>query len=91
MGLFSLLDVILRRPLEDILNELHLDEDLTDTLLGRCSVDHPVRRLHELVMAYENCDWNSLEKLAEEAGLRWKDLSAARLHAVQWADELTAV
>lgn len=91
MGLFSLLDVMLKRPLADILNELHLDADLTDTLLGRCPGDHPVRRLHELVLAYENCNWTSLKKGAEEAGLSCKDLSNARLHAIQWADELSAV
>jgi len=83
MGLFSLLDVILQRPLEEILSELNLDEDLVGTLLGRCPVDHPVRRLHELVVAYESSDWASVLRGAEEAGLSLRDLSEAHLRAFQ--------
>jgi len=90
MGMFSLLDAILLRPLEEILSELNLDEDLSDALLGRCPNQHPVRRLYELVVAYERSDWSALVKGAEDAEISLKDLSEGHLRAVRWADEVSA-
>ncbi|HSR08886.1 MAG TPA: HDOD domain-containing protein [Bryobacteraceae bacterium] len=90
MGLFSLLDVILRRPLEEILRELNLDEDLSAALLQQSPTDHPVRRLYDLVVACEIADWSAIVKGAEGANISLKDLSEGHLQAIRWADQVAA-
>jgi c-di-GMP-related signal transduction protein len=90
MGLFSLLDVILRRPLEEILSELNLDEDLSAALLRQCPTDHPVRRLYDLAVACEVADWSAIVKGAEGARISLRDLSEGHLRAVRWADQVSA-
>jgi len=59
IGLFSSLDVILRRPLEGVLKELSLEEDPANALLGRCARQDPVLRLYQLVLAHERGDWRA--------------------------------
>ncbi len=87
MGLFSLLGAILRRPLEEVLNELNLEPDISDALLGRSPSNHPITRLFAFVMAYESGDWPSLVT-AEHARINLHGLSEGHIQALQWADEI---
>ena len=50
MGLFSMLDGLIDRPLQKVLNDLPLTEDLKDALLGKPG--HP-RKVLDLVLAQE--------------------------------------
>jgi EAL and modified HD-GYP domain-containing signal transduction protein len=86
MGLFSVLDAILRRPLDEILSELNLEEDLSNALLGQGPRDHPVRRLLEFVTMYELGNWPLLSAAAEEAGVNLDGLSKGYIEALRWAD-----
>ncbi len=87
MGMFSLLDAILRRPLADVLSELNLEVDIADALLGRGSGDRPLHRLFALVTACERADWSTVEASAASARLDLDDLAKEHLRAQQWARE----
>jgi EAL and modified HD-GYP domain-containing signal transduction protein len=62
LGMLSLLDVILERKMEQILDGLHLDQDLYDALVsssGRLGV------LLTLTTAYEQGDWQTVDKICQ--------------------------
>lgn len=66
MGMFSTLNHLVDAPLEDILNELPISDEVRAALLnkeGRCG------QLYSLVLSYENADWNNITALAKELGI----------------------
>lgn len=89
MGLFSLLDVILARPMEEILSGLNLEAEICDVLLARSPKDNPIRRLHELVIAYEVADWPAVVTQMGHTRVDLNEISAFHRQAVRWADEVS--
>jgi EAL and modified HD-GYP domain-containing signal transduction protein len=72
VGMFSLLDVLLDQPMDDILEELNLSEEITDTLLGM-----PTGHLaHVLLLAkaYERGAWKWVHRVARKLGISPDDL-----------------
>lgn len=66
MGMFSTLQFLIAAPLEDILAEVAISEDVKAALLnheGRCGM------LYDLILAYERADWAAINRLGEELGL----------------------
>ncbi len=66
MGMFSTLDRLISAPMEDILEEIPVAEEIKAALLwkeGRCGA------LYNLVLSYECADWDSITKYAEELGI----------------------
>lgn len=66
MGMFSTLGSLIDAPLEDILSEVPVADEIKNALLhreGRCG------KLYELVLAYEVADWTKITELAEELGI----------------------
>lgn len=66
MGMFSTLNYLIDAPLEEILSEVPMAEEVREALLfrtGRCG------QLYELVLGYERADWPSITELAEELGI----------------------
>ena len=66
MGMFSTLNYLIDAPLEEILNEVPIAEEIKAALLrkeGRCG------KLYDLVLSYEAANWNKISSLAEELGI----------------------
>lgn len=66
MGMFSTLQFLIAAPLEDILAEVAISQDVKAALLnheGRCGM------LYDLILAYERADWAAINRLGEELGL----------------------
>ena len=66
MGMFSTLQFLIAAPLEDILAEVAISQDVKDALLthsGRAGM------LYDLILSYERADWSSINRLGEELGL----------------------
>lgn len=66
MGMFSTLNYLVDAPLEEILDELPVADEIKAALLqgeGRCG------KLYKLVLSYENADWDGINLLAEELGI----------------------
>lgn len=66
MGMFSTLNYLIDAPLEEILQEVPVADEIREALLnrtGRCGV------LYELVLGYEAADWDKITTLAEELGI----------------------
>lgn len=66
MGMFSTLNYLIDAPLEEILAQIPLREEIKDALLqhtGRCGM------LYDLALCYERADWGKIDHLAEELGI----------------------
>lgn len=81
-GLFSLLDVLLQKPLEEILIEMGASAPMQELLLHGAG---PFKDLWGVALAYERGRWHGIEKRALALGLTPQNLSHAYLEAVQWS------
>lgn len=66
LGMFSTLNYLIDAPLEEILSEVPVADEIKEALLhhtGRCG------RLYDLVLSYERADWASISSLAEDLGI----------------------
>ncbi len=82
MGMFSAIDAILDRPLEEILKDLPLSDDIKNALCGK---PNRLRAVFDYALAYEKGDWDSLSAKAEALGLDESGIPAVYLSAVHWA------
>jgi EAL and modified HD-GYP domain-containing signal transduction protein len=85
VGLCSLLDAMLNRPMEDALAELPLSEAARNALLGE---KNPLRAVLETVMAYEAGAWETA--LASSVIQDDTALHRAYRNALVWAREISA-
>lgn len=81
MGMFSMVDVFLGRPMDEILSDLPLASPVKAALLGKPNQFHHVL---ELIKDYERGDWIHLQKTARQLKLREKKIPALYLEAVEW-------
>jgi EAL and modified HD-GYP domain-containing signal transduction protein len=86
-GLFSLLDVLLQRPLADILEEVQAPLETVELLIhGR----GPLEDLGRLVLAYERGQWDVVEIRAARLGLEPATVAQAYLEAVEWCPRVSS-
>lgn len=88
MGMFSLLDALLDGNLDEVLEGLPLDKDVSGALLGRSGADSRFRSTFQLVRGYEAADWASVTRHAAELRLAGDSPTAAYAAAVEWADSV---
>jgi EAL and modified HD-GYP domain-containing signal transduction protein len=81
LGLCSLLDVILGRALEEVLDELPLSTGTRAALLGS---ETRGRYVLDAVRSYERGDWDSAAQAAARVGIGRDRLPEAYTHAVHW-------
>ena len=86
MGLFSLIDALIDRPLEEALAEINLAPEITGVLLGLASPEDPLAAAYKLVLAYEAGDWDAVERLNGKLAIPANRLGEAYCEAVHWAD-----
>jgi EAL and modified HD-GYP domain-containing signal transduction protein len=85
VGLCSLLDAMLNRPMKDALAELPLSDAARQALLGR---QNSLRAVLEVVMAYEAGSWE--EALASDVIDDERTLPRVYSSALMWAREISA-
>ncbi len=81
VGLLSMMDVILSRPLGAILQELALAGDVFDALLGS---DNQLRQVLDLLLSYEQAHWQQVSARAAALSLPEDKLPDCYGSAVQW-------
>jgi len=87
VGLCSVLDVILGRPMSESIEELPLSDEAKDALLGRPG---PLRSVLDAVIAYEGGSWEEAVLTAESLGATESSLPLAHTGALSWARELSS-
>ena len=85
MGLFSMLHVLIGRPLGEILKGVRLSREVKGALLGK---ESDYRHLYDLVVSYESGEWEQCSEHASGLKLNPERLPGIFLRAVEWADDL---
>lgn len=81
VGLFSVLDALMDSPMETILKDLPVSEDIVDALLHR---EGPSGEILAKALAYERGDWGNVPIKSLEP----KEIMTAYIQALQWAEKL---
>lgn len=82
-GLFSVIDVLIGRPKNEILDNLYLDESVKNALLGD---QNHITDVFSLVTAYEIGDWRRVDELSTKIGVNEIVLPTYYFTATQWAN-----
>jgi EAL and modified HD-GYP domain-containing signal transduction protein len=90
MGLFSMLDAIMDRPLEDVLKDIHLAPEIRDTLLGSAP-SGAIALVFELIQRYERAEWQRVATLAECLQLECQEITECYLTAVHCCNDVFAI
>ena len=88
IGMFSLLDVLLMLPMEEVLKEVALADDLNAALLGE---DNDLRRILDLVIAYEKGDWDKVIACCEREHIPVDHLKPKYDAVLEWYNALQSV
>lgn len=83
MGLFSLIDALVDRPMQELLRDLPVAEDLKQALLGE---ENRLNDVFRLVISYEKGDWDTTSAYLEKLGLDEAILPDIYLQSVAWAN-----
>lgn len=84
VGMFSLIDTLLQRPLHIILQQLPFSEDIKATILGYQTEMTPYL---EFSIALGKLDWDSLEELAPKINIDLTSIDLLYHEAIEWAEK----
>ena len=85
LGMFSLIDALIDRPMQEIVTELPIDEEINQALLGQPNRFHD---LLQLVVSYEKGFWEDLPVYAKKLNIREEDLPDMYMEAVTWSNKM---
>ena len=88
MGLFSLLDALIDRPLEEALAEVNLAPEIAAVLSGKAPEGDCFRQVYELARAYEIADWKRVEELSRKISIPTNSLGEVYCGATAWAQQV---
>ncbi|NYB73757.1 HDOD domain-containing protein [Sedimentibacter hydroxybenzoicus DSM 7310] len=83
-GMFSSINVLLNRDMNEIVKELCLADDVKDALLG---VDNEIKRLLDIVINYELLKFNALDN-SKDYFITRENLSFVYIDALKWVMKL---
>lgn len=86
LGLFSLMDAVVQRPLPELLSEVALSADLIDALTPGGKPNR-IRQALDLVVAYERGRWDDVDKACKQLGAAPASLGKIYNESVSWASE----
>jgi c-di-GMP phosphodiesterase len=88
MGMFSLLDALIDRPLNDALHSVSVGSHITQALLGTAPADDELSKIYRLTCRYEQGDWDEVEELSQGCGFPGSAAGDAYVEATLWAERM---
>lgn len=86
MGLFSVLDVILDKPMEEALSMVHVSKQIRDVLVDRKG---PLLRVYEFILQYESANWQEVSRQMILEKIDMPTLYDAYIQTLVWYRKLT--
>ena len=87
VGMFSLLDALVDRPLADVVVELNLPASIRAPLLGTAGPT-AVAIIYQIALRYEAGDWDALDALLRQLLLPKELIADSYLQAITWCNEM---
>ena len=84
IGLFSLIDSLLRRPMNMILQQLPFSEEIAETISGE---ETAMSTYLDFSIALSKLEWDKVEKLGAQLGLSEERIIKIQLKAEDWVEE----
>lgn len=85
VGLFSVMDAILNCPIEVIIKELYLSNEIEEGLIEAIN---PLNKILKLTTSYEKGEWEDVMLYAKEVQIDKNKLAEVYLESVKWADDV---
>lgn len=85
MGLLSLVDAFLDQPLEKILEELPISDDIKNALLGG---ESEFKTIYDIVVSYEKGDWEVLSEAIDHFSLNEFEIPKIYYDSVKWTNQV---
>ena len=83
LGMFSRIDLLLGRPITEILDEMHFSDNIRLILSGQMNSGF-LADCYNLVLNYEAGEWDKVEINAESLGISSSNLNQAYLSSLKW-------
>ncbi|MDJ0762386.1 MAG: HDOD domain-containing protein [Myxococcota bacterium] len=87
MGMFSVLDALMDHPLEEVLEDMPISQEIKSALLGDESLYH---KILWIVISYERGDWEAFANRIDDVKIPENRLPDMYLAAVDWANQSLA-
>ncbi len=87
MGLFSVLDLIMEKPMEEALKVIQVSKDIEDVLIKGEGILAP---LYGFMIDYENANWQEVSRIMVVENISMDDVSKAYIGALEWYRDLFA-
>ncbi len=84
LGLLSMIDAFLDRPMEEVLKEIPIDDEIKKALLGFAS---PMGKVYHFVRAYEKGDWETVNQQRLHFGINEAVLPRLYFTSVEWGQK----
>lgn len=88
MGLFSVLDLILNKPMEEALKMIKVSKEIEDALVKKDGKFAPVL---EFVTQYEIASWQEVSRLMMLENIKTSDVYDAYVQSLKWYRDLVTV
>ena len=85
MCLFSVLDAMLDLTMGEAMADLSISSDIKDALVKR---EGPLEPVLELAEAYEQADWEKLDRIASKLGIDANRLGGWYMESIEWSDRI---
>ena len=85
MGMFSMIDALVDLPLPEILAEIPIAPEIKGALLGEMN---PLRKVYDVVTAYERGEWDNFRGLCKESGLDEMQTPGFYLDSIDWTTQI---
>lgn len=86
VGLFSLMDAVMQRPLAELLGEVALPSELVEALMPGGG-DNRMRQALDLAVAYERAQWIKVDRACTQLGVVPARLPQIYADALGWANQ----
>lgn len=87
-GMFSMMDTILSIPMETILKDLPLADEICEALIGK---PNQIKEVLDLALAVEKAEWIVISEKCKNLHIDEKDLFKVYAESLNWANELVLI
>lgn len=85
LGMFSMIDALMDKPLQEIIDEIPVADDVKDALLGNVN---PLREIYDVIIAYERGEWDVLAEKTARLDVPESEVSRLYITALQWVQQI---
>lgn len=85
LGMFSTLEYMIDAPMEEILQEIPIVDEVKKALVSK---EGEAGKLYELILCYERAEWSEIKVLAEELGLQTNALAQLYMECVEEVNDI---